>query len=66
MSNVPFYMQNMRWEIKYGDVSAIDGLAKDGLTDVYHNYARNSRQIYVQENVISLDKIRTAMLYNLM
>ena len=39
MSNVPFYMQNMRWGNKYGDVSAIDGLAKDGLTDVYHNYA---------------------------
>ena len=39
MSNVPFYMQNMRWGNKYGDVSAVDGLAKDGLTDVYHNYA---------------------------
>ena len=38
-SNVPFYMQNMRWGNKYGDVSAVDGLAKDGLTDVYHNYA---------------------------
>ncbi|QQR95268.1 MAG: acetyl-CoA C-acyltransferase [Bacteroidota bacterium] len=39
MSNVPFYMQNMRWGNKYGDVSAVDCLAKDGLTDVYHNYA---------------------------
>ncbi len=39
MSNVPFYSANMRWGNKYGNVSMIDGLAKDGLTDVYHNYA---------------------------
>lgn len=39
MSNVPFYSENVRWGNKYGDVKMIDGLAKDGLTDVYHNYA---------------------------
>jgi acetyl-CoA C-acetyltransferase len=39
MSNVPFYVANMRWGNKYGDSKLIDGLAKDGLTDVYHNYA---------------------------
>jgi acetyl-CoA C-acetyltransferase len=39
MTNVPFYSENMRWGNKYGHVSMIDGLAKDGLTDVYHNYA---------------------------
>ncbi len=39
MSNVPFYSDNMRWGNKYGNVTLIDGLAKDGLTDVYHNYA---------------------------
>ncbi len=38
MSSVPFYTENMRWGNKYGDVKMIDGLAKDGLTDVYHNY----------------------------
>ncbi|MBS1689917.1 MAG: acetyl-CoA C-acyltransferase, partial [Bacteroidetes bacterium] len=38
MSNVPFYSPNLRWGNKYGDVKMIDGLAKDGLTDVYHNY----------------------------
>ncbi len=38
MSNVPFYSPNLRWGSKYGDVKLIDGLAKDGLTDVYHNY----------------------------
>lgn len=39
MSNVPFYSPNLRWGNKYGNVNLIDGLAKDGLTDVYHNYA---------------------------
>lgn len=39
MSNVPFYNPNLRWGSKYGNVQLIDGLAKDGLTDVYHNYA---------------------------
>lgn len=38
MSNVPFYSENTRWGAKYGNVSLIDGLAKDGLTDVYGNY----------------------------
>src|ERR1043166_2612687 len=32
MSNVPFYIEAMRWGAKYGNSSAIDGLAKDGLT----------------------------------
>ncbi len=39
MSNVPFYISNMRWGNKYGDTKLIDGLSRDGLTDVYHNYA---------------------------
>lgn len=39
MSNVPFYAPAMRWGNKYGDVSFVDGLAKDGLTDVYDGKA---------------------------
>lgn len=39
MSNVPFYVENMRWGNKYGSTSLIDGLAKDGLTDVYDGQA---------------------------
>lgn len=39
MSNVPFYSESMRWGNKYGNVSMIDGLAKDGLTDVYDGKA---------------------------
>ncbi|WP_462248712.1 acetyl-CoA C-acyltransferase [Ferruginibacter sp.] len=39
MSNVPFYSENLRWGNKYGNVSMIDGLAKDGLTDAYDGKA---------------------------
>lgn len=39
MSAAPYYAENVRWGNKYGHVNLIDGLAKDGLTDVYHNYA---------------------------
>ncbi|MBC7950167.1 MAG: acetyl-CoA C-acyltransferase [Chitinophagaceae bacterium] len=39
MSNVPFYADTMRWGNKYGNTSLIDGLAKDGLTDVYDGKA---------------------------
>lgn len=35
MSQVPFYSDSTRWGSKYGDAKLIDGLAKDGLTDVY-------------------------------
>ena len=38
MSQVPFYNPSLRWGNKYGNVTMIDGLAKDGLTDVYNNY----------------------------
>lgn len=37
MSSVPFYSDSTRWGAKYGNSSLIDGLAKDGLTDVYGN-----------------------------
>jgi len=39
MSNVPFYNTNQRWGNKYGDVILQDGLAKDGLVDVYDKVA---------------------------
>src|SRR5450631_564273 len=39
MSNVPFYAEQMRWGNKYGNSLLIDGLAKDGLTDVYDGQA---------------------------
>ena len=39
MSNVPFYLDKQRWGNKYGNITAIDGLAKDGLTDAYDGQA---------------------------
>ena len=39
MSNVPFYTDSMRWGNKYGNTQMIDGLVKDGLTDVYDGKA---------------------------
>lgn len=39
MSNVPYYVPSLRWGNKYGTTSMVDGLAHDGLTDVYQNYA---------------------------
>ncbi len=39
MSNVPFYVDSMRWGNKYGNSTLIDGIAKDGLTDVYDGLA---------------------------
>ena len=39
MSNVPFYIDSMRWGNKYGNSQVIDGLSKDGLTDVYDGKA---------------------------
>lgn len=54
MSNVPFYSPNLRWGNKYGNVQLIDGLAKDGLTDVYHNTAMgNSAELCAKECHIS-------------
>jgi len=54
MSNVPYYSPNMRWGNKYGNVQLVDGLAKDGLTDVYHNTAMgNSAELCAKECNIS-------------
>jgi acetyl-CoA C-acetyltransferase len=39
MSNVPFYAEQMRWGNKYGNSLLVDGIAKDGLTDVYDGKA---------------------------
>lgn len=39
MSAAPYYVPNARWGYKYGDGAFIDGLAKDGLLDVYEQCA---------------------------
>ncbi len=35
MSQIPYYVPNARWGYKYGNGEFVDGLAKDGLVDVY-------------------------------
>lgn len=57
MSNVPYYSANMRWGNKYGNVSMIDGLSRDGLTDVYHNYAMgNAAELCAKECHVSREE----------
>src|SRR6266700_535346 len=57
MSNVPYYVPNMRWGNKYGNVNLIDGLAKDGLTDVYKNYAMGkAAELWARECNISREE----------
>ncbi len=54
MSNVPFYDAKVRWGNKYGDVTLVDGLAKDGLTDVYDGKAMgNAAELCAKECGIS-------------
>lgn len=57
MSNVPFYVENLRWGNKYGNTSLIDGLAKDGLTDVYDGLAMgNAAELCARECGISREE----------
>jgi acetyl-CoA C-acetyltransferase len=54
MSSVPFYVDNLRWGNKYGNTTMIDGLAKDGLTDVYDGKAMgNAAELCAKECGIS-------------
>ena len=54
MSNVPFYNTHQRWGNKYGDTTLLDGLAKDGLVDVYDKVAMgNFADLCAHENNIS-------------
>jgi len=57
MSNVPFYADTMRWGNKYGNAALIDGLAKDGLTDVYDGKAMgNAAELCAKECGISREE----------
>lgn len=57
MSNVPFYSDTMRWGNKYGNASFIDGLAKDGLTDVYDGKAMgNAAEMCASECNVSREE----------
>jgi acetyl-CoA C-acetyltransferase len=54
MSNVPFYNTHQRWGNNYGDITVQDGLAKDGLVDVYDKVAMgNFADLCAKEHAIS-------------
>jgi acetyl-CoA C-acetyltransferase len=54
MSSAPFYAPSVRWGNKYGNTDMVDGMAKDGLTDVYKNYAMgNAAELCARECNIS-------------
>ncbi|CAG8636695.1 44614_t:CDS:2 [Gigaspora margarita] len=38
MTNTPYYVPKARFGYKYGDQTLVDGIVKDGLTDVYNKY----------------------------
>jgi acetyl-CoA C-acetyltransferase len=57
MSNVPFYVNNMRWGNKYGNTAMVDGLAKDGLTDAYNHEAMGmAAELCAKECTISREE----------
>ena len=54
MSNVPYYIEKARFGYKYGDGKLVDGLQKDGLWEVYENYAMgNAADLTAREHGIS-------------
>lgn len=57
MSQVPYYLENNRWGAKYGNGIVVDGLAKDGLTDVYGNFPMgNCAELCAKEKNISREE----------
>lgn len=57
MSNVPYYLPSQRFGSKYGNVETIDGILKDGLWDVYNNYAMgNAAELCAKECNISREQ----------
>jgi len=57
MSLAPFYLDKARTGYKYGNGQLIDGLTKDGLIDVYHNYPMgNAAELCAKECNISREE----------
>jgi acetyl-CoA C-acetyltransferase len=57
MSAVPYYLDGARNGYRLGNSVVIDGLVKDGLTDVYHqNHMGNSAELCAKECKISREE----------
>lgn len=63
MSNIPHYLPSMRWGTKYGASQVIDGLQKDGLTDVYDQIAMGNfaDETAVEEGISRAEQDRYAI-----
>lgn len=57
MSAAPYYAPAVRWGNKFGNSNLIDGMSKDGLTDVYNDYAMgNAAELCARECHISREQ----------
>lgn len=57
MSNVPYYLPKHRFGSKYGHTQVEDGIQKDGLWDVYNDYAMgNAAELCAKECSISREE----------
>lgn len=57
MTQVPYYLDSARNGYRLGNGQVIDGLVKDGLTDVYHNYHMgNAAELCAKECNISREE----------
>ena len=57
MSQVPYYLDQARNGYRLGNGTIIDGLVKDGLTDVYHqNHMGNSAELCAREMKITREQ----------
>jgi acetyl-CoA C-acetyltransferase len=57
MSQVPYYLDQARNGYRLGNGTLIDGLVKDGLTDVYHqNHMGNSAELCAKDLKISREE----------
>lgn len=57
MSNVPYYLPKQRFGSKYGHVPTEDGIMKDGLWDVYNDYAMgNAAEVCADECNINRER----------
>lgn len=57
MSNVPYYLPKQRYGSKYGHTQAEDGILKDGLWDVYNDYAMgNAAELCASECSITREQ----------
>ncbi|MGQ3014768.1 MAG: acetyl-CoA C-acyltransferase [Flavobacteriales bacterium] len=57
MTQVPYYLDSARNGYRLGNGQLIDGLVKDGLTDVYHNYHMgNAAELCAKECNISREE----------